>query len=764
MSNASIFVGKYGGILCLSLFLLLHSFQSVTAEEMTGGAQGGIPFNDPCANTPEAIGCNKAAFVLSGQSNQKNASKTDVTQRESSLSKTSFPPEPPTEFEKFVTESVGTPLKIYGQNLFGDVPNTFSPVDNIPVSLDYVIGPGDEIVIRGWGQVDIDMAVVVDRNGLIGLPRVGTINVAGVRYKDLQGYLKQSISRVFRNFDLDVTLGKLRSIQIFVVGRAKRPGAYTVSSLSTLVNTLFVSGGPSSTGSLRRIQVKRNGSVITEFDLYDFLLKGDKSHDISLQPSDVIYIPPVGPLAAVSGSVNVPAIYELKQEKTSLADLIEMAGGLSSVAKGEKVRVERIDDRRIRKVEEIVLDQSALRSTLKDGDVVQVGTINGQFENAVTLRGNVASPGRYPWRDGMRISDLIPNAEALITTEYWKEQNKLATDVSKVSSESLQGQLKSKRADINWDYAIIERLDKSSMSKAILPFNLRKAINHSEESNYALQPGDVVTVFSQNDVQVPTYSRSIYIRMEGEFTHSGIYQVKPGETLRQLVQRIGGVTPQAYLLGAEFTRESVRELQQKRMDEMLDQMEVSLQRKKADASMTGISKDDADAAKMRVEQQQQLVEKLRQVKAKGRIVLDIPLQGATINDLPDIELEDGDRLFIPPVSSTVNVMGMVYNQNAFIYKRGQSVDDYLSKSGGPTRDGDEDDVYLVSVDGRVYSMRNGRFSFSGFGARDVMPGSTIVVPERLEKYNLTRSVKDWVQIFYQFALGVAGLKTLGIVR
>ncbi len=197
-----------------------------------------------------------------------------------------------TEFQEFVAQSVGRYLPLFGFNLFEGVPTTFAPVDSVPVTPDYVVGPGDEILIRAWGQVDIDYRAVVDRNGMINIPRVGNVTVAGIRYQDLSGYLRNAIGRIFRNFQLNVTLGQLRSIQVFIVGQAKRPGSYTVSSLSTLVNALFASGGPSPRGSMRRIQLKRGDKTITEFDLYDLLLKGDKSKDVQLLPGDVIYIPP----------------------------------------------------------------------------------------------------------------------------------------------------------------------------------------------------------------------------------------------------------------------------------------------------------------------------------------------------------------------------------------------------------------------------------------------------------------------------------------
>jgi protein involved in polysaccharide export with SLBB domain len=208
-----------------------------------------------------------------------------------------------TEFQRFVYSSTGQRLPVYGRNLFENVPGTFAPLDRVPVPADYVVGPGDELLIRAWGQIDLDARVVVDRNGQIYLPRVGGVNVAGLKYEQVNPYLKTSIGRIFKNFDLNVNLGQLRSIQVFVVGQAKHPGTYTVSSLSTLVNALFASGGPDATGSMRHIQLKRKNEVISQFDLYDLLLNGDKSKDVALLPGDVIYIPPVGQLVAIAGSV-----------------------------------------------------------------------------------------------------------------------------------------------------------------------------------------------------------------------------------------------------------------------------------------------------------------------------------------------------------------------------------------------------------------------------------------------------------------------------
>ena len=664
------------------------------------------------------------------------------------------------EFQDFVAQSLGRYLPLFGYNLFAGVPTTFAPVDNIPVTPDYVVGPGDEILIRAWGQVDIDYRAVVDRNGLINIPRVGNVNVAGIRFQELSGYLHTAIGRIFRNFQLNVTLGQLRSIQIFVVGHARRPGSYTVSSLSTLVNAVFASGGPSPKGSMRRIQLKRGDRTVTEFDLYDLLLKGDKSKDAQLLPGDVIYIPPVGSLAAVSGSVNEPAIYELKGS-TTLNDFIQLSGGLSTTAEGRRVTLERIEDRKTRTVEEFTLDATGLGREMKDGDLVRVYALSPKFENAVTLRGTVANPGRYPWREGLRVRDIIPDRESLIVPDYWQRQNR-ASDVLVAGQQRLRVDVQRSYDEINWDYAVIERLDRSDLTPLLITFNLGRAIVDGDQSNNVpLRPGDVVTIFSKADIQVPIAKQTKYARLEGEFLAPGIYQILPGETLRQLIARVGGFTGNAYLFGSEFTRESTREFQQKRLDDAIDFLEKEIQRTLVAAAGSAVEKEDVEGARLRAEGQKLLISRLRLARATGRIVLELPTEQPQMKDLPELALEDGDRFVVPSRPSTVAVVGAVYNQNAFIYRTDQRVSDYLSRAGGPTKDADTGSIYVVRADGSVISQRQSSSFFGGgvTGER-LTPGDAIIVPEDLEKWRFTKSLKDWTQILYQFALGVAGLKVL----
>jgi protein involved in polysaccharide export with SLBB domain len=744
------------------------------------------------------------------QDQDPNAEPTRYPKLRFPLNTDATPEPPPTEFQEFVASSVGRKLPIYGHNLFDRVPTTFAPVDRIPVTDDYSIGPGDEILIRAWGQIDLNGKLVVDRGGEVFLPKVGTLSVAGLKYQQLPEYFRTAIGRVFRNFDLTVSLGQLRSIQVFVVGQARRPGTYTVSSLCTLVNALFASGGPSGSGSMRHVQLKRNDRLVTEFDFYDLLLKGDKSKDSRLLPGDVIYIPPTGPSIAIAGSVNVPAIYELR-EGTTLGSAVEMAGGLTTTADGQKAVVERIENHNIRRVEEFPFDGPGLERALKDGDVVRIFSLSPHFENAVTLRGNVAHPGRVQWHSGMRLRDVIPNQDALVTRDYWRATNSVANaeergdlpssrddgrttkpaanrsekvdervgekggETGNLESENppasakaatetttakLRQQIARNAPEINWDYAVIQRLNPQDLTTRLVPFDLGKLVLQGDErNNLALEPGDVITIFSQNDLAVPLEKQSKFVRLEGEFRTAGVYQAEAGETVRHLIARVGGFTANAYPYGAEFTRESVRVDQQKGLDRLIEQLEEDISRNALTPS--GVSPDEVADNRAKLEAQRQLVEKLREVKATGRVVLDLRPDSTGINDLPEITLEDGDRFVVPYRPATVEMLGAVYNKNSFLYRREARLDDYLRRAGGPTRDADTARMFIIRADGSVLSKQSVKGLWNGgFASLRLMPGDAIVVPERLSHGSVLKGLRDWSQVFSQFALGAAAVRII----
>jgi protein involved in polysaccharide export with SLBB domain len=686
-------------------------------------------------------------------------------QRESQQARPTPPPaaEPDLEFQQFVVSALGTALPIFGHNLFDNVPSTFAPLDRVQVTPDYIIGPGDELIIRAWGQINVDYRQVVDRSGALYIPKVGNFNVAGLKFEELNGYLNTEIGRVFKNFQLSVSMGRLRSIQIFVVGQVKRPGTYTISSLSSLVDALFASGGPSKRGSLRRIEVKRAGKVATTFDFYDLIVNGDKSKDVRLESGDVIFVPAVGPLVALSGSVNTPAVFELK-DRSTLGEVIGYAGGLTSTAGDQNAVVERIDEHHIRQAEEFPLNAAGLAREVHDGDIVRFLRISSKFENAVTLRGNVAVPGRYPWHPKMRVHDLIPNREFLVTDEYWKHQNQLALTARagdlKVNPTELKNDVKRMSSEINWKYAAIQRMNPQDLTPRVLPFDLGKAIEGDPDQNLELQPNDVITIFSQTDLQVPIADRTSFVHLEGELVEAGVYQAEPGETLRHLVERVGGFTPQAYLYGSEFTRESTRIDQQERLDQYVNNLGQSVQQNTA-ATAYILDPTAAMAAQAQVTADRAMVERMKGLRASGRIVLELKPTASNISALPDLVLEDGDRYRVPFRPATVNVIGSVYNSNAFIFKPGKTVADYLRLAGGPNRGADKGREFVVRADGSTVSrQQHSTLAGRNFDALRLMAGDSIVVPTKLDRGAALRALRDWATIFGQFGLAAGGIRAI----
>ncbi len=693
------------------------------------------------------------------------------------------------DFEKFAEDATGRPLPVYGRQLFDEVPTTFAPVEHIPVPADYVLGPGDELQIRAWGKIDLDSRVTIDRNGQIYLPKVGSLTVAGLRYAQVEGYLHSAISALFKDFELNVALGQLRSIQIFVLGSARQPGGYTVSSLSTLVDAVLASGGPSATGSMRHILLRRGGQTLTDFDLYDLIQKGDKSHDLRLLPGDVIFISPIGPQVAISGDVNQPGIYELKGETTVGAALHD-AGGMTSLADAERVLLERIENHSNREVEEFSLDASGQERLLRDGDLLQVFPISPKFMNAVTLRGNVAQPGLYPWKEGMRIADLIPSRDFLITRNYWNAENRLVPPISTHpfgnpranqygnlqtgqvgNAQSDQFGLLSinqlgnrsngqsinpltpiidtvgqNSAEINWEYALIERLDERDLSTRLISFRLASAIDKpTSADNQSLKPGDVVTIFSSADLALPMAKHALFVRVGGEVNAPGVYRMNPGDTLRDVVQKAGGLTQHSYLFASVFTRVSTRIAQEKELKQASEQMQQELAYKYASTPpTTGQTMSDQQTL---MTMQQAAIARISAIQPTGRIVLEMKPGAATIGDIPNFPLEDGDAIYIPPSPNTVQVNGAVYNANALRFEHKKRLRAYLDEAGGPTREADGKRIFVIRADGTVLSRQSRKSHTHGsFENLMMFPGDMIVVPQKFKSSSGLQNFANYAQI------------------
>jgi protein involved in polysaccharide export with SLBB domain len=552
-------------------------------------------------------------------------------------------------------------------------------------------------------------------------------------------------------------------------------------------------------------------------------------------------------LVAISGSVNTPAIYEMKDTST-LSDLIEVAGDLSTVADTSKILVDRFVEHQSRKTLEFPYDDQSRALLLKDGDIVRVFSIVPRFEDTVTLRGNVANPGRYPWKPGMRVRDLIPNAQALLTRRYWRNRaaiiNGRATEYpvapnrSSPGSNQQQGQgtspggnatpgapestnvgespdamgssnladalaaqnqqkssanpspetkdsslaarqssqasggntnpnmvrnvaddVRRYAPEINWDYAIIQRVNPQDLSSKLIWMNPRKAIlERDEESNLELQPGDIVTIFSQRDISVPQSDRSQYVIVEGEVMRPGVYKLEANETLRSVLQRAGGLTSDAYVYGSLLTRESARVDQQKSLDELANTMEVQI-RQQAVLAAAGANPGDLNQI---LAAQESIINQLRNTRASGRVALPLKPKDKSISDFPNMVMEDSDRLAIPHTPSTVSVVGDVYNPGSFIFTSPNNAGSYLEIAGKGKPQSDMHHAFVLRANGVVIAANNvnGPFTGAQFSRIHLYPGDQIVVPYKLPTGAWIRSLQQWTAIASQLAITAAALAVI----
>lgn len=546
-------------------------------------------------------------------------------------------PPPPSEFQLYVQRLAGAQeVRRFGARLVAPGADSTGPDYNPIVPPEYVVQVGDEIALAVWGAVDADLRLVVDRSGRINVPRVGSVLVAGLRYGDLADTLRRRIGQTFKNFDLSVSLGQLRGIRIYVTGFVMHPGPVTVNALAGLTAAIVRAGGPSPAGSLRDIELRRGGSVVAHFDLYDLLIGGTRAGDVLLQPGDVIRVAPIGTQVAVIGSVNQPGVFELKPGET-LKDLLRYGGGLTATANRTRLTLERLDDRASTRVVELALP-AALGDPLRDADVVRA--------------------------------------------------------------------------------------------------------------------------FSAVDVVLPVARQNKRVHVEGEVARPGDYLLPPSSTLADAVRAAGGLTAAAYLYGADFTRVSVREQQEQNYERALRDMETNLTRLSTGQRVA--SPDEAAAQSARAAATTRLIERLRAVKPTGRVVLQLTPESTT---LPELALEDGDRLYIPARPVTVGVFGSVFNPGSYLFAPERDLGHYLRLAGGPTRGADKQSLFVVRANGTVASALQGAGWFGvgdAFWNQTVEPGDTIFAPEQIDRTTLVQDFKDWTQILYQFGLGVAGLKVLGV--
>ncbi len=666
---------------------------------------------------------------------------------------------------------------------------------DIPIGPDYILGVGDGLIINLWGGVSQSFSRTVDREGKIILPEAGTMVVAGLSLERAQTLIQGALSQQFRDAKVAVTIARVRTVRVYVVGDVQRPGAYDISSLSTPLNALYAAGGPTSVGSLRVARHYRGKQLVREVDLYDFLLRGMRPDIERIEDGDTILVSPIGRQVAVAGMVKRPAIYELKEE-TKLSDVLNDAGGLLASAALTHITIERIEAQGHRTTLNLNLPEGGTAESsrklleafaIQDGDRITVAPILPYSQKTIYVEGHVVRPGRFPYRDDMTLNDVLRSYQDLLPEpadrgeivrlmppdlrpeaidfsipevlagnnpihlqpfDTIRVQGRYEADGPKVrihgevihpgtyplSQGMTVAQLvriaggfnRSALLDdadlISYDVKdgkqVVSRRDKVKIGEAVN--------NASSGADVLLKPGDVLTIHQisgWNDI-------GSSVTLNGEVTYPGPYGLQEGERLSSVLKRAGGFRATAYPSGAILVRNQVKELEDKSRNELIHQIETTSAGAKLAPSLS--AQDDAATLQLLVQQQKDVVERLRNQPAVGRLVIKINSDIASWEGTSaDIEMRSGDVLTIPKKPGFVLVSGQVYNASAITFVPGKTANWYLKRAGGSTEGGNIKEVLVIRANGLVVGRRSGEWYDSGVLETKLEPGDVIVVPQKV---------------------------------
>lgn len=757
-------------------------------------------------------------------------------------------------------------LKPYGYDMFAGQPSTYAPVSDVPVPAEYLMGPGDVVNIQIYGKENKSYSLTVSRDGSIQVPDMGPVSVMGLTFENLQLQLTKQVNEQHIGVQTSISLGELRSIRIIIAGEAFKPGSYTVSSLSTITQALFVSGGVTDIASLRNIQLKRAGKTITTFDLYDLLMNGDASDDVRLQSGDVVFIPTVGPRVHVKGEVKRPAIYELKGKQT-IADVVKLAAGIKPNSYPKASLLESHSPNNLPTLINVDLTtERGQQQGVADGDVLIVQSTTDKIKDQIILAGALTRPGYYQWKKGLRVSDLIQSQwsdlKGAVDLQYslvvreinlqgdieilqfslakiFADKNNLdnielsARDILIVFSQREELLIESKEEDA--DNAIIEEdggdslsnlysdkrliaksgdytrrellkpiLDKlkgqelyngavnvasisgevrfpgeypiskkthlrdliiaaggalqsaylkqAELTSLVVDAELGASVRHTNVDLQAALSGEwaanlsIVSKDHLNILKIPSWQENISVSLDGEVRFPGTYSVRQGETLASVIKRAGGYTNQAFLAGAVFTRESVKEQELAQIAKLADQLRLEIASKGLSGEGSNVPFSEASL----------MLKELENLKAIGRMVIELEHKNESKNN-NGLTIEDGDMLYIPSQQQIVTVVGEVQHSSTHFYNEGLDVNQYIKLAGGIKQRADDERIYIIRANGSVM-IPESNYWFNG--QQQIKPGDTIVVPLDTEyKDNLTL----WSQvtgIIYNAAVALAAVKGL----
>lgn len=708
-------------------------------------------------------------------------------------------------------------LKRFGSEVFvrrDKMGAGFAPLD-VPIGPDYVLGPGDSLTIDLWGGVSQTFSHMVEPDGHLTLPEAGNVQIAGITLEKAQSLIQEALKKQYRNVHVSVSLSRLRTIRIYVVGDVQRPGAYEISSLASPLSALYAAGGPTAIGSLRTLQHYRGKQLVGTVDLYDFLLRGVRETEDRLQAGDTFVVPTAGPQVSLWGAVKRPAIYELKDE-TNLGSLLEAAGGITVAASFEHISVERIDanlHRETISIGSFAKDQKALSAfVVKDGDRIHIAPIVPYSERIVYLEGHVVRPGRHPYHDGMRLSelltsyqDLLPEPAAqgeivrLVPPDLHVQTIDFNVPDALIGNGNLPLQpfdtvrvlgryeLDAPKVEIRGEilrpgsYPLSEGMTAAQLVRMAGGFKRDALVETADLISYRvvngkkiesqrsdvsigdaidrgdvaadreLKAGDVLTIHQitgWNDIGAS-------ITIEGEVAHPGSYGFQEGERLSDVLRRTGGFRETAYPAGAVLVREQVRELEEKSRVELIRQIETSVAAARLSSNIT--SADQSGQAQMIQQQQEQILSRLKNQPATGRLVIhissDIDKWSGTS---ADIEVRAGDVLRIPKRPGFVLVSGQVYNASAITFTPGKTAGWYLQHAGGATSAANRKEVFVIRANGSVVGRRSGEWYDHDVLSTHLEPGDVVVVPQKIIGASLLwRNLLSTAQIASSIAITAA---------
>ena len=693
------------------------------------------------------------------------------------------------------TEDLARSNQVFGRNIFNTRNLTFEPSVNIATPLNYRLGPGDEVIIDIWGASQNTIRQQISPDGTINIQKIGPVNLSGMTIAEANDYLKRTLNKIYNGLDntddptsdIRLTLGGIRTIQINVMGEVVQPGTYSLSSFSTVFHALYRAGGVSEIGSLRNVQLVRNGKNIATIDVYQFIMKGNIQDDIRLQEGDVVIVPAYEVLVKIDGKVKRPMRFEMKKDE-NLSTLISYAGGFDADAYTRSLRVVRQNGQEYEVNTVKDLDYSVYK--MRNGDVVTAEAILNRFTNKLEIRGAVYRPGIYQLNGRLNtVRELVNEAQGLTGDAFlnravlYRQREDLTTEVVPVDIKAIMDGTSQNiiltKNDILYIPSIHDLEDRGDVvihgevaKPASYPYadnmtledliiqagGLREAASvvrvdvsrrirnpHSTADNdtigrtytFSLKEGFVVdgtpgfVLQPYDEVYVrrsPGYQAQQNVSVEGEILFEGSYAMTSRtERLSDLIRKAGGSTKNAYLRGAKLTRVAT-EGEKKRMEDVLRLMSRQL----GEAMMDSLD-----------------------IHVEDHFTVGIDLEKALANpgSTADIVLREGDVVFIPKSTNTVKINGAVMVPNTVSYISGKHIDYYLNQAGGYADNAKKSKKFIVYMNGQVTKVK-------GSGKKQIEPGCEIIVPSRSKKRTNMGEILGYATSFSSLGMMIASLANL----